>query len=285
MRPDPPARDPRFQVGLLLLMGVLAVALDGLPALAALAAAGLAWALATRPSPQRLLLLLGAIALATWGLMFSQGLFYQAAPRTVLLVLVPPDAPLVGPLTGGVRVYAEGIVHGAVQSLRLVATLSAGLAVAWTLDPHALLASFAALRLPHALAFCTTAAVRFLPVTVEEARIALRAQRMRGLRLSGAGGLNALRAVLSIARPTLAAAVRRAETVALASASRAYDPDRRRTSLRPLRMRPAERILLAAAALLTLAVVAAKTAYLLYAAGFYHSAALDPLYAFVREVL
>lgn len=278
-------RDPRFLAGCLLAIGALAVALDSIPSLGLLAAAGLAWALAARPGARQLLLLAAALGLSVWSLMVSQAIFYNQLPRTALFVLAPPETPLIGALTGGLAIYREGIWHGAVQSLRLVATLSAGLAAAWTLEPSGLLAAFASLRLPHALAFCATAAIRFLPVTVEEARVALRAQRMRGLRLGGRGGANALGALLSIARPVLAASIRRAETAALAAASRGYDPSRRRTSLRPLRMAWWERIVLAAALMGACAVAAAKVLYLLYAAGLYHHPALAALYTFTREAL
>ncbi len=278
-------RDPRFQAAVLFSMGVLSVTLDSVVSLGALAAAGLAWALATRPSLRRLLLLVAALGFAVWGLMFSQALFYRSLPRTILFVLISPEAPIVGALTGGVAIYYEGIFHGAVQSLRLIATLSAGLAVAWTFEPSALLASFSALRLPHTLAFCATAAVRFLPVTAEEAQIALRAQRMRGLRLGGGGGFNAVRALAAITRPVLAASIRRAEMAALAAASRAYDPERRRTSLSPLSMTRWEKFVLLGTVLLTASVVAAKTLYLLYAAGLYHHPLLSQLYTFTREIL
>ncbi|MEK6709858.1 MAG: energy-coupling factor transporter transmembrane component T [Nitrospinota bacterium] len=283
--PRPAARDPRFLAGCLLSLGLLAVALDSLVSLALLAAIGLAWALAARPGPRQLLLLAAALGLSAWSLMLSQALFYDQLPRTVLIVLVPPEAPIIGRLTGGLSVYREGILHGAVQSLRLVAVLSAGLAAAWTLEPSGLLAGFASLRLPHALAFCGTAAVRFLPVTAEEARVALRAQRMRGLRLGGRGGANALRALFAIARPVLAAAIRRAETAALAAASRGYDPARRRTSLRPLRMAGWERAVLLLALLAAGGVAAAKALYLLYASGLYYHPALAALYTFTREAL
>ncbi|OGL62592.1 MAG: hypothetical protein A3I72_10630 [Candidatus Tectomicrobia bacterium RIFCSPLOWO2_02_FULL_70_19] len=278
-------RDPRFLAGCLLAIGALAVALDSIPSLGALAAAGLGWALAARPGWRRLLLLAAALGLSVWSLMVSQAIFYNQLPRTAILVLAPPDTPVIGTLTGGLAIYREGIWHGAVQSLRLVATLSAGLAAAWTLEPSGLLAAFASLRLPHALAFCATAAIRFLPVTVEEAHVALRAQRMRGLRIGGRGGANALRALLSIARPVLAASIRRAETTALAAASRGYDPARRRTSLRPLRMGWGERIVLGAALAAALAAVTAKVLYLLYASGLYHHPALAALYTFTREAL
>ncbi len=277
--------DPRFKVAMIFFTGMLAVSLDNPASLGTVAAGGVLCALASRPSGRQLLTLFTILGLTVWALMVSQAIFYQHLPRTVILELIPPEMPLIGSLTGGVSAYYEGIHHGAVQSLRMVATLSVGLAAAWTTDPSRLLASFSALRLPHALAFGAAAAARFLPVTIEEARVALRAQRMRGLRLSGRYGLNALGASLTIARPVLAASIRRAETVALAAASRAYDPQEQRSSLTPLKMGTVEKAILLTTGLAAAFVAIAKVLYLLYAGGVYYHPALRALYTFTREVL
>ena len=278
-------RDPRFKLVMLLYLGVLAVTLDAIPALAALAGAGFACALAARPSARQFFLLALLLTSTVWGLMFSQALFYHTAPRTVLFVVFPPDFPLLGPLTGGLAAYREGIAHGAAQSLRLIATISAGLAFAWTTEPNRIYAGISALRLPHSLAFCAATALRFIPVTALEAQHALRAQRMRGLRLAGRGGLNAPRALLAVTRPVIVASIRRAETVALAAASRAYDPGRERTTLRPLAMTAGEKTLLLASGGLLLLAVLAKVLYLLYATGISYHPALLPLYALTPEIL
>lgn len=277
--------DPRFKVAMIFFTGILAVSLDNPASLGTVAAGGVLCALASRPSARQFLTLFAILGLTVWALMVSQAIFYQHFPRTVIFELIPPEVPLIGSLTGGVSAYYEGIHHGAIQSLRMVATLSVGLAAAWTTDPSRLLASFSALRLPHALAFGAAAAARFLPVTIEEARIALRAQRMRGLRLGGRYGLNAVAASLTIARPVLAASIRRAETVSLAAASRAYDPQKQRTSLIPLKMGRFEKVILLAAGLVAVSVATAKILYLLYAGGMYHHPALRALYTFTREVL
>lgn len=275
------ASDPRFQLGFLIFIGLLAILLDGVLSLALLAAAGLSRALLSRPTLRQFLILLFLIFFSVWGFMFSQGLFYRGIPRTILAVIIPPGAPIIGPLTGGLSISYEGVLYGASQSLRIVATLSAGLAVGWSADPARLLAGMTALRMPHALAFCITTAVRFLPLTFEEAHTALRAQRMRGLRPYR----RPLQTLLRIAKPVLAASIRRSETIAHAAASRGYQPDLRRSSLRPLRMSFAEKSMLAALGAVFLFILAAKMLYFLYESGLSYIPALQGLYQFTREVL
>jgi energy-coupling factor transport system permease protein len=73
-----------------------------------------------------LLLLLGL-----WGSMFSQALFFAQTPRTPVMVLLEPGAGILGSFTGGIAVYREGILYGAVQGLRSAIMLTAGLLVCW----------------------------------------------------------------------------------------------------------------------------------------------------------
>ncbi|MDA1001290.1 MAG: energy-coupling factor transporter transmembrane component T [bacterium] len=275
------ALDPRFQVVFLIFIGLFSVLLDGELSLALLAAAGLSCALLSRPTAKQLLILFLLIFFSVWGFMFSQGFFYRGAPRTTLAVIIPPETPFIGPLTGGLALSYEGVRYGASQSLRIIATLSAGLAVGWSADPARLLAGLTALRMPHALAFCITTAVRFLPLTFEETHTALRAQRMRGLRPHR----RPLQTLIRIARPVLAAAIRRSETVAHAAASRGYRPDRQRSNLQPLRMSLAEKSMLAALGAAFLFILAVKTLYFLYESGLSYFPALQGLYQFTREVL
>lgn len=277
--------DPRFKVGMLLLTGVFAVILDNPASLAILASVAMLCAIMTRPTRRQLLFLSTILGLTVWALLVSQAIFYSYIPRTPIFEIISPETPLLGTLTGGVAIYYEGIYHGMVQSLRLVSTLGVGLATAWTTDPSHLLASFSALRFPHALAFGAATAARFLPVTIEEAQIALRAQQIRGLRLRGRFGLNAIRALFSIARPVLAASIRRAEMVALSAASRGYNPNVRRTSMTRLQMSWSEKAVLLWAGLAAVFVTTCKVLYLLYASGIYYHPGFRSIYSITREIL
>ncbi len=108
--------------------------------------------LGSRPSPARLaafgLWLAGAVI---WGTVLSQGLFYAEQPRVALLS--------VGPL----RIWREGLQHGLVQSLRLVAMAFAGAALTLSTPPDRLHAALLRLRLPFGLALMASTALRLVP--------------------------------------------------------------------------------------------------------------------------
>jgi energy-coupling factor transport system permease protein len=160
-----------------------------------------------------LLLLLGL-----WGSMFSQALFFAQTPRTPVMVLLEPGAGILGSFTGGIAVYREGILYGAVQGLRSAIMLTAGLLVCWTSDPRQLLKALVAWRLSPQIAFMLVTAVRFLPVLAAEAGEILIALRLR----SGTemGRKSVIRHLPYIAKPLLARCLRRSQTLALSVTSR-----------------------------------------------------------------
>ena len=87
-------------------------------------------------------------------------------------------------MTGGIRVYREGLFHGIVQSLRFNTTLAIGCFIVWTTQPRDLLLALAQLRVPATLAFMVTTALHFIPVIANEAATVFRSQRLRGVPLS-----------------------------------------------------------------------------------------------------
>ena len=99
-----------------------------------------------------------------------------------MFTLVPADLPLIGKMTGGIRVYREGLFHGIVQSLRFNTTLGIGCFIIWTTQPRDLLLALTQLRVPTTLAFMVTTALHFIPVIANEAANVLRSQRLRGFR-------------------------------------------------------------------------------------------------------
>ncbi|HIU64777.1 MAG TPA: energy-coupling factor transporter transmembrane protein EcfT, partial [Candidatus Avacidaminococcus intestinavium] len=76
------------------------------------------------------------LLLGLWGSMFSQALFFSQTPRTPLFILLAPGTGFLGQLTGGITIYREGIVYGAIQGLRSATMLSMGLLVCWVSDPR-----------------------------------------------------------------------------------------------------------------------------------------------------
>ncbi|NLY84190.1 MAG: energy-coupling factor transporter transmembrane protein EcfT [Acholeplasmataceae bacterium] len=158
------------------------------------------------------------LLLGLWGSMFSQALFFAQTPRTPVMVLLEPGAGILGSFTGGIAVYREGILYGAVQGLRSAIMLTAGLLVCWTSDPRQLLKALVAWRLSPQIAFMLVTAVRFLPVLAAEAGEILIALRLR----SGTemGRKSVIRHLPYIAKPLLARCLRRSQTLALSVTSR-----------------------------------------------------------------
>ena len=175
--------------------------------------------------------MMGAVlALGAWGVVFSQGLFYEGLPRTPLLVLLPGSVfPFGEP--EGLYLYREGLLYGLVQSLRFnaIVLLGGGLLVRYSTDEMA--GGLRALRLPAPLCFLFAMTLRFFPLMLAEVKTTWRAQHFRGYRLlPGLGcGLWTSRARrLSPARvlllPLMAAQVRKADQIAAALHSRGFSP-------------------------------------------------------------
>ena len=205
------------------------------------------------------------LLLGLWGSMFSQALFYAQTPRSPLFVIISPEAGILGQLTGGLYVYREGILYGAVQGLRSASMLTLGLLVCWTSDPRQLLQAMLAWRLSPQLAFMLVTAIRFLPVLAAETGEIITALQLRSD--SQRGRTSVLRHLPYIAKPLLARCLRRAQTLALSVVSRGFflAGARKRKEVWAL----SERSACAALAVLVVAVVSSKIIYLLSEQGFY----------------
>ena len=223
----------------------------------------------------------------TWGLIYSQAIFYNEFPRTVLFTLVPADLPLIGKMTGGIRVYREGLFHGIVQSLRFNTTLVIGCFIVWTTQPRDLLLALAQLRVPATLAFMVTTALHFIPVIANEAMTVFRSQRLRGFRYFRLNLFATCRGILNSFRPILAGNIRHATHLGESVESRGFSPEAvtQRTSLRTLKMGAWDFSLLAVLFVCLMGVVGLKLLYFFYANGIYYASWLRHAYTFTREVL
>lgn len=280
--------DPRVKIFLLVFVASVAVAVDSARTLLVLFALSLAATATARLSLSRLKLIGIMVALTVWGTMFGQAIFYGQFPRTIALTLVPKTFPLLGPLTGGIYMYREGFVYGAVQSLRFSAAMCFGLLVCWTTDARDLLAGLKRLRVPYGLSFMTVTALRFVPIIVSEAATVLAVARLRAFRpfrigLHSTGATPT--AWLAILRPIFGNCLRRAGTLALSAQSRAFNPAGRRTDFHEIRFRAVDYLLFFTMLVLLSAMLAAKLLYGLYVGEVYYSSDLRPLYEFVRRFL
>ena len=239
------------------------------------------------PTLRQIRLLLIFLFFTTWGLIYSQGIFYNAFPRTVLITLVPADFPLFGEWTGGIQIYREGLYHGIIQSLRFNTTLVIGCYIVWTTQPRDLLLALSQLRVPGALAFMVTTALHFIPVIASEAAAVIRSQKLRGFRYLRLNLFASVRGAINSFRPILAGNIRHATNLGESVGSRGFSPETstQRTSLRTSQMGGLDYGLLALLSLCLFCVIGLKVLYFCYANGIYYGSWLRGIYTFTREML
>lgn len=265
--------DPRTRLALLFAAGILAITLERPAALGGFALSctlpllfvGLERRWVTRG--------VAIVLTVIWGTSLSQALFYAEQPRVPLLQF--------GPLT----LWREGLRYGLAQSLRFIGLSLAGLAVAVSTPPDRLHAALRALRVPFGLALMASTALRFLPEITRELRTVRRARAARGRPVWRRGPLAWMRLELSLLRPVVARAWRRAHNLAESLDARGFDPTAPRTERRPLRMRPLDWGVLMGAAMVTIPAVCGRLLYLLYTSETWYHPALRPVYGFVRRWL
>jgi len=264
--------DPRSRILLVGAVGILAVVLEQAASLGLLAglSAGTLLVVATPRWRARILLLLAA---AVWSTVLSQAIFYADLPRVPAL--------RIGPLV----LWQEGLSYGLVQSLRFVAVACAGGALVASTALDRMLAALLRLRVPFPLAFLAVTGLRFVPEVGREVLVVRRARARRGRAAWRRSPWAWLRLEISLLRPIVARAVRRARTLSESLDVRGFDPATPRAVRRPLRMRPWEPLLLAAVAALTASAIAARLLYVIYVSDLAYFPALRELYGFVRSWL
>jgi energy-coupling factor transport system permease protein len=220
-RPSPlSAVDPRLKIGYCVVVSLLSVILGHPLVLGGLFAVTAAPWLLARPPFARIRLLAVLMGVTVLGTMISQGFFYSLQPRTELIAFFP-----------GLSLSREGLAYGAVQSLRLLSVMSAGMLVVFTTHPSDLVMAMAKLGVPASFAFMLMLALRFVPETMEQARRILIAQQLRGA--GGKGLTGAVRRFRLLLIPLVGISLRSARQVALAAQVRAYSG--RRAPMRALR--------------------------------------------------
>lgn len=203
------AFDPRVKIAWSLAVSLLAVILRHPAFLAGLFLLTILPWLLVRPPLSRLRVLLIVVAMTVVGNMITQGLFYGFEPRTEVVTIVP-----------GLSVCREGLIYGAIVSLRLLAVLSAGMLVVLTTHPSDMILALTRLRVPQWFAFMLTLSLRFLPETIEQGRRIMVAQQLRGA--GGRGAASLARRFRFLIVPLLTTSLRSARQVALAAEVRAY---------------------------------------------------------------
>ena len=205
------------------------------------------------------------LLLGLWGSMFSQALFFAQTPRTPLCTIISADSGTLGAVTGGLYVYREGILYGAVQGMRSASMLALGLLVCWTSDPRQLLQALISWKLPPQLAFMLVTAIRFLPVLAAETGEVIIALQLRSDTQRGRSAV--LQHLPYICKPLLARCLRRAQTLALSVVSRGFflSSSGKKQDKWPIK----EKISCLFLLIFTFVVVISKIIYLLSEQGFY----------------
>lgn len=163
--------------------------------------------------------------------MISQGFFYSLHPRTEILTILTPDSGIIGSVTGGIALYREGIVYGALQSLRLFSAMLLSSVIVMSTYPSDLLIGMESLGVPERIGFVVMVSIRFLPVLLDEAGRIILAQKLRGLNAKGIRG--SFRAFRYLIPPLIIDSLRNARRTAIAAEVRAFTG--KRTKLRDLR--------------------------------------------------
>jgi energy-coupling factor transporter transmembrane protein EcfT len=141
------------------------------------------------------------------------------------------------------------------------------------------------LRLPYGLVLMGATLVHFVPVVAGEWASVRLARRRRGRPAWARSPWAWLRLEVSLLRPVVARALRRARALAESLDTRGFHPTAPRTEAGLNRVSAVDLLLFGAFTLTTTTAVAARVTYALYGLDIYYHPSLRPLYAWVRAWL
>jgi energy-coupling factor transport system permease protein len=273
--------DVRLKMAIGFAVSLLVVLVDTLASLSLCALLGTCCFVLCYPNRRQAGLVGITTALIVWGLMFSQGIFYATEPRHALFTLLPPN-PI---LKSGLKVYAQGVYHGAIQSLRIIAATLSGFAICFSTEPDKFLRGLLSVKIPFSLSFMAVSAIRFIPVVAQEISTVRNAMRLKGYRPFKRGLADTVVSEIAVLRPVLAGTIRRSQEIALSIQTRGFSINGRRTSWTENSLTAGDKCALWLIGIVVLAVTTGKTLFWLYQWELFYSARLRPLYGFVRSWL
>lgn len=166
------------------------------------------------------------VLLSIWSCIVTQALFYMQEPRTPIFCLINNTFPIIGPLTGGIYIYQEGVEYGSIQSLRSSIMIVLGLLIVWNSEPAKFIKTLVNLNIPYEIAFMLMTALRFFPVVLEETKTVYQAQRLRGYQVKKSLSIKKIRRLFSqTALPVLARSLRRASVLAISVEARGFSSE------------------------------------------------------------
>lgn len=220
--------DPRAKIIVLIAVSVIAISIDKPKALMGLLVFSLIGYPVAKIPARNIKILLVLLLLLIWGAIYSQALFYQQYPRTIIFTVFSENS--FGLEWDGLHVYREGIEYGAMQSLRFASTTGLALLFYWTTNPNAMLLGMIKLRVPYGLAFMVITSLRFVPLLISESITVFRAQKLKGY--APFKPSNWLKTIFLSLVPILANCIRRSSKLAVSVEGRAFKPDALRTYLK-----------------------------------------------------
>ena len=286
--------DVRTKLVILLFVAVLGMALNQWKALACVYLAVLCLLVLARLSGDKIKVLVIITFLTMWGTMWVQAVFYDAYPRTPLFYLLPPmlvspSLPVLGGLWEGVAVYYEGFTYGIAQSLRMIAPMTLGLLIFWTEDPVKILTGLNKLKLPYAISFMVMTCLRFIPITLGEARVTINSQRLRKYKPFDPKGIllgyGIYKTTVQVMVPLLANCVRKSTNMARSADSRAFRASEQRTELHEIKIKAGDRIVVLVSFGTTFLILVCKIMLYLSESDRYTNEALLPLYWITHRYL
>ncbi|MCD6518693.1 MAG: energy-coupling factor transporter transmembrane protein EcfT [Anaerolineae bacterium] len=158
------------------------------------------------------------------------------------------------------RITPYNIAEGLAVALRIGALAFILFIWLFSTSQSALIRGLVALGLPYTWGLTLAMALRYLPTMAGIFQLISDAQRARALELDQGNPLRRARAHLPIVVAMLITALRTAQNLSLALASRAFGAQRKRTHLHPLHFRPLDGLLLAGILLATAALLWARLA-------------------------
>lgn len=203
------------------------------------------------PAQLALLLVVLHIMLLAGGIRVAQvgGLWWRLAWLAVMVVgfqalLTPDTAPPLLTL-GFVRATRAGLLLGTVFALRISAAVFATGLLLFTTSPDRLVQGLLRLGLPYTAGLTVWLALRYLGTLAALYTTIAEAQQARGWPPDGTGPIARVRALLPTLVALIVASLRLSDGLALGLAARGMAAPYPRTTLYPLRMRPADWLALA----------------------------------------
>jgi energy-coupling factor transport system permease protein len=228
--------DPRLKVLYPIAMGVLSIILNWDFMLIVFGLTVLPW-FWLRPSRAKVrVLMVMVIGPALTGF-WSQGLYYLPNPPIHYIYQFPGTISWMG--SPGITAY--GLVFGLEQSARVLVTVSTSMLILVSTDVGDFTWAFERFRMPPAMGFALTAALRFLPDMIARTTLVLRAIELRGYDMSRPRWFQLrkwpdyvkriTRCVVLITVPLLVGSLRGTTTMAMVADARGFGANKRRGSL------------------------------------------------------